>query len=81
MSTYEPTEEDQRLEVLELQHALCNLASEAEEQTDYLERHGYAPSIDELVLELERHYIPGEKWVFHRLLTRACPVSPCFAPT
>lgn len=70
MSTYEPTERDQHLSILQLQHTLYLLASEAEEQINYLERNGYDPSIDELVLNLEVHYIPGETCVFHRLLTR-----------
>ena len=66
---YEPTEEDQRLETFELQHTLCLLASEADEQTDYLAREGYGWNIDELTLEFERHYTPGYEHYFHQLLT------------
>src|SRR5438128_7033330 len=61
--------EDSEREVYLLLDALCLLAAERGEQSEYLARRGFFPLVDELALQLDAHYAPGERWEFHRLLT------------
>jgi hypothetical protein len=67
----EPNESDaDRGALYQLQVAICLLASGAEVQIDYLERHGFGDCLDELALNLEAWFLAGETWEFHRILSR-----------